>query len=197
MKAGHGGFACASCTDFFGLFLLACRLAFARVLVMWDGYVERPWDLDSDRVLYIYINMVLCVLRVLSVRWRARPHEDQAGLWSEQLVPFLRKGDRPPPLWKVFSERGHDLFGEGARELTFTRTEDPFPLPFVCVGAAYPREVKVASHSPSRCMQRRGEERAHHRHHNNLRHPRPELIIRMSSSPEGSNRRSARVRRDV
>ena len=65
MKAGHGGFACASCTDFFGLFLLACRLASARVLVMWDGYVERPWDLDSDRVLYIYINMVPCVLRVL------------------------------------------------------------------------------------------------------------------------------------
>ena len=51
MKAGHDGFACASCTDFFGLFLLACRLASARVLVMWDGYVERPWDLDSDRVL--------------------------------------------------------------------------------------------------------------------------------------------------
>ena len=58
MKAGHGGSACASCTDFFGLFLLACRLASARVLVMWDGYVERPWDLDSDR---LWAALVACV----------------------------------------------------------------------------------------------------------------------------------------
>ena len=60
------------------------------------------------------------------------------------------------------------------------------------------KRIKTAIHSPSRCMQRRGEERAHHRHHDppSATHA-PELIIRMSSSPEGSNRRSARVRRDV
>ena len=70
MKAGHDGFACASCTDFFGLFLLACRLASARVLVMWDGYVERPWDLDSDSA-----------RRERCARRRVRSHEDQGDLW--------------------------------------------------------------------------------------------------------------------
>ena len=72
MKAGHGGFACASCTDFLGLFLLACRLASARVLVMWDGYVERPWDLDSDRLLYLYKYGTVCVASAVCVGERGR-----------------------------------------------------------------------------------------------------------------------------
>ena len=74
MKAGHGGFACASCTDFFGLFLLACRLASARVLVMWDGYVERPWDLDSDSQRKFCEFSVLCASRALCALARAAAH---------------------------------------------------------------------------------------------------------------------------
>ena len=84
MKAGHGGFACASCTDFFGLFLLACRLASARVLLCrTDGYVERLWDLDSDS---LWAALVACVqhtsrgLFAETVRLRARVGTDQDDL---------------------------------------------------------------------------------------------------------------------
>ena len=82
MKAGHGGFACASCTDFFGLVLLACRLASARVLVMWDGYVERPWDLDSDSQRKFCEFSVLCASRALCALARAAAHRPRCFIAS-------------------------------------------------------------------------------------------------------------------
>ena len=80
MKAGHGGFACASCTDFFGLFLLACRLASACVLVCRMG-------MSSDRgtltvTVYGRLSWRMCSTHHEGcLRVRARPHEDQAVLW--------------------------------------------------------------------------------------------------------------------
>ena len=82
MQAGHGGFACTSCTDFFGLFLLACRLASARVLVMWDGYVERPWDLDSDSQRKFCEFSVLCASRALCALARAAAHRPRGFIAS-------------------------------------------------------------------------------------------------------------------
>ena len=80
MQAGHGGFACASCTDFFGLFLLACRLASMRVLVCMMG-------MSSDRgtltvTLYGRLSWRVCsTYHEGCLRLRARTHTDQGNLW--------------------------------------------------------------------------------------------------------------------
>ena len=71
VNAGHEGLARTACTDFFGLFLLAYRLASVCVLVMWDGYVERPWDLDSDSQRKFCEFSVLCASRALCALARA------------------------------------------------------------------------------------------------------------------------------
>ena len=80
MQAGHGGFACASCTDFFGLFLLACRLASMRVLVCMMG-------VSSDRgtlTVTVYDRFSWCVCgrhHEGCLRVRARLGTDQDDLW--------------------------------------------------------------------------------------------------------------------
>ena len=79
MKAGHDGFACASCTDFFGLFLLACRLASARVLVCRMG-------MSSDRgtltvTVYGRLSWRMCSTHHKGcLRLRARVGTDQDDL---------------------------------------------------------------------------------------------------------------------
>ena len=59
------------------------RLASAHVLVMWEGYGERPWDLYSDTPGPALVACVLRASRELFAVARAGPHEDQGNFDDE------------------------------------------------------------------------------------------------------------------
>ena len=78
MQAGHGGFACAACTDFFGLFLLACRLASARVLTCRMGMSSDRWTLTVT--VYGRLSWRMCSTHHEGcLRVRARLGKDQGN----------------------------------------------------------------------------------------------------------------------
>ena len=80
MNVGHGGVACTACTDFFGLFSLACRLVSARVLVCVMGMSSDHGTLTVT--VYGRLSWRVCSTHHEGcLRLRARVDEDQGDLW--------------------------------------------------------------------------------------------------------------------